>query len=109
MTETMAVEPVKDQLAVDTGDLTEAKPEPWAVLRPLLREEPLPNKPGWTDWDDWRVWHEQESMELRQRIVKRLTGAELAAEHWSAKFFGDPCAAVFQRFAESREYWEFED
>lgn len=86
-----------------------AAPETFVVLRPPLREQPLPNRPGWIDWDDWRVWNEQSSMELRQRMEKRLSGAELAAEHWSAKFHGDPRAAVFERFAESRDYWKSED
>lgn len=86
------------------------------VLHPLLPKEPLPSDPDWTGWDSWRGWNEKANREIRARMLKRFTEAELAAEHWSeiaglALHPVDPqhsaeTAAVFLRFASSPHYLE---
>lgn len=94
-------------------------PQTNETLRPPLPKEPLPSDPDWTGWDSWRNWNEQANRELRERLIKRLTEAELAAEHWHevsvlASNPTDPhcsteAAATFRRFASAPHYYEVPD
>lgn len=90
-----------------------------ATLRPPLPKEPLPSDPDWTGWDSWRRWNDQVSYEHRERVIKRFTEAELAAEHWRELFglalhptdpqYSTGVAAAFLRFASNPNYFEMPD
>ena len=79
------------------------------TLYPPLRREPLPNLPEWKGWDDWKDRDNQARYEFSRRRATAFTGAELAAEYWSAVVRADPDAATFRRFASTPSYWEDED
>ena len=89
------------------------------VLRPPLPKEPLPSDPDWTGWDSWREWKHRDDMELREKMAKRFSEAELAAEHWRELFglalypsdpqYSTDAAATFLRFASSPHYFMTDD
>lgn len=61
------------------------------TIYPPRATEPLPTDPDWRGWDSWWHWNHVEQLDAHQRMMKRLTEAELCAEFESAR-----CDAMIQ-------------